>query len=96
MNKILPLIFALGASLTFAEDIDGVVEDINASAKTITVSGDVIFVKPNTKIKYDGCNNERDSYKKFGDIKIDDFVEVDYTTSRGSLIAKSIEIQCRQ
>lgn len=96
MKKILALTLALGASLAFAKDIEGVVENIDSGAKTITVSGNVIAVKPNTKIKYDGCKGERDSYKKFADIQVDDFVDVDVTTSKGALIAKSIEIQCRQ
>ena len=96
MKKILALSLALSASLVFAKDIEGVVEDIDGGAKTITVSGNVIAVKPNTKIKYDGCKGERDSYKKFGDIQVDDFVDVDVTTSKDGLVAKSIEIQCGQ
>lgn len=96
MKKILALSLALGASLVFARDIEGIVESIDAGAKSITVSGNTIIVKPNTKIKYDGCKGERDSYKKFADIQVDDFVDVDVTTSKGALIAKSIEIQCRQ
>lgn len=96
MKKFLALSFALGASLAFARDIEGVVESVDASAKTIVVSGSTIVVKPNTKIKYDGCKGERDSYKTFADIKVDDFVDVDYTTSKGAMVAKSIEIQCRQ
>lgn len=96
MKKILALGFALGASLALAKDIEGIVESIDSSAKSIVVSGNTIIIKPNTKIKYDGCKGERDSYKKFSDIQVDDFVDVDITTSKSALIAKSIEIQCRQ
>lgn len=78
-------------------DIEGIIESVNNSKKTIIVNGKEIQVLPQTKIEIEDCSDDdRDKRGKFVDLKKNDLVEVEAMWGRGLPQAKEIEIKCNQ
>lgn len=104
--KKLFILFVLGLGLVCADDLEfkGVINKIDAAAKTILVNNVVIQVLPQTHIKLDDCGIFGiDIDGKFSDLEIGAFVEVeawpssvvnDAASTQASYIASEIEQKC--
>lgn len=76
--------FALVAGAAQADDIQGAVEKVDASAQTVTVQGITFHTSPQTKYK-DGLNG-------FDDLTAGQRVEVDFKYVDGRHHATEIEL----
>ena len=75
---------ALGAS-AHAEDLKGRIEAVDASARSFTVQKEVIYVTDKTDYEND--------YKRFEDLRVGHYVEVDIDRRDGRLYADDIEFK---
>lgn len=96
MKKILLGTSFIGLSLLLGADIKGVIQNIDQNQKTIVVNGTTIGVMPYTKIEQDSCGMGWDTPRKFSDLKVGDFVDVDIMYNGNMPVAEDIEIQCMQ
>ncbi|ANV98618.1 hypothetical protein BBW65_07325 [Helicobacter enhydrae] len=94
MKKLIGFSMLLCASLAFADDFEGVIEQIDDTNKTITINGVAIKILPQTKIEEDSCWMPWDISKRFADLKVGDIVEVDLMHHNNMGAAKKVEIQC--
>lgn len=82
----LALSLFLAPGLALADDdreVEGVVESIDAAARTLVVSG--VTIHTDDRTDYD------DDYSRFADIRVGDRIEVDYVVRDGVRVAKEIE-----
>ncbi|WP_121021188.1 DUF5666 domain-containing protein [Helicobacter vulpis] len=92
MKKLALGLVAVG--VVCASDFKGIIENIDATQKTIAINGMVIKVMPYTKIEQDACGVGWDKAKKFVDLKKGDLVKVDLLHHNTTPIAEEIEIKC--
>lgn len=89
MQKTLPsLLLASGLLLSGAawadNDIEGVIDSLNASNQSVVVQGIRIFTTPSTD--YD------DGLRGFQDLKVGQRVEIDYVMRDGQRYAQEVEL----
>lgn len=76
---------ALGAGAASAEDLKGRIESVDATARTFTVNKEVVYVTDKTDYEND--------YKRFEDLRVGHYVEVDVDRRDGRLYADDIEFK---
>jgi hypothetical protein len=76
---------ALGAGTAHAEDLKGRIESVDASARSFTVKSEVVYVTDKTDYEND--------YKRFEDLRVGHYVEVDIDRRDGRLYADDIEFK---
>lgn len=82
---IVAVAFVAVAGVVHADDIEGVIEQVDASNRTLTVKGITFFTTPTTD--YD------DGLKRFEDLRVGQKVEVDFDYRDGRHIATEIELE---
>ena len=76
---------ALGAGVAQAEDLKGRIEAVDATARSFTVQNEVVYVTDKTDYEND--------YKRFEDLRVGHYVEVDIDRRDGRLYADDIEFK---
>lgn len=71
------------ATAVLADEIEGVIDSIDAQTRSFVVNGQALYA--DDKTDYD------DDYKRFEDLKVGDKVEVDYRNDNGRFLATEIE-----
>lgn len=76
---------ALGAGAAHAEDLKGRIEAVDATARSFTIKNEVVYVTDKTDYEND--------YKRFEDLRVGHYVEVDIDRRDGRLYADDIEFK---
>lgn len=78
---------ALGTGLAHAEDIKGRIQSIDLSARSFAVNGEQIYVTDKTDYEND--------YRRFEDLRVGHYVEIDIDRRDGRLYADDIEYKAK-